>query len=147
MTSFDAQTNQDYNPGQGVNDRDGSVNVLHALIVSSSDGGGRLIAGLVNDDVEQEDALTGVEAAPEEDGKVTVTVGEGSTDIAADGILKLADTDAAVVYVEGEEVVPGQFIRVVFSFERADDVTLNVPVVEPGEDYAEVEVPSKAPSA
>ena len=65
-SNFNAPTDQVYTPGIGVNNRDGSVDVLHALIVSGEDGSGTIIAGLVNNDQRNDDALTEVAGAGDE---------------------------------------------------------------------------------
>jgi hypothetical protein len=144
-TNFDSQTNEIYNPAQGVNDRSGSVEVLNALIVSDQAGSGRLIAGLANTG-STDDALTGVEGTA--DGQtLTVTNSGGTTALAPNKLLQLADPDAATVLISGLEVKPGNFVSVTFHFQHADAVTLEVPVVEPGEDFAGVKVPSASPSS
>jgi hypothetical protein len=134
-----AATNEIYTPSQGVNNRDGEVKVLHALVVSDGKDGGRLIAGLVNDNAEEPDTLTGVTAA--DGGSAQVELGDGETEIPADGLLQLADDDAAQVLVKG--VTLGGYVRVTFSFQNAQDATLNVPVVAASDDFADVEVPGQ----
>ena len=134
-----AATNEVYNPTEGVNNRDGEVKVLHALVVSDGKDGGRLVAGLVNDNDEEPDTLTGVTVA--DGGSAQVELGDGETEIPADGLLQLAGEDAAQVLVKGVEA--GGYVRVTFSFQNADDATLNVPVVAASDDFADVEVPGQ----
>lgn len=133
-----AQTNAIYTPAEGVNDRDGSVDVLNALVVSDNQDGGRIIAGLSNNDTSEADELTGVSVA---EGDAQVELGEGDTEIPAGGNLQLADDDAAQVLVTG--VALGRFVRVTFEFSNADAVTVNMPVVQAGDDFADVEVPGQ----
>lgn len=130
-----AATDEVYTPTKGVNDRAGKVDVLHALIVSDGKDGGRLIAGLVNNNTEDADSLSGVTVA---DGDAQVQVGDGETEIPPGGILQLADDDAAVVTVKGTSL--GGYVRLTLTFQNAEPVTLNVPVIPPGEDFAEVQV-------
>ena len=143
-----------YQPAQGVNDRDGDVDVLNALIVTGEDGEGRFIAGLANDNPDEADAITGV-AGSGEDTEVNVQFAGGETEIPAAGFLQLAEDDAAMVSVSGETVQPGTFVRLTVTFSNAEPVELNVPVVTQGEDYVDVELsgapsdsgdPSEAPS-
>ena len=47
---FDYATDRVYTPGAGTNDRDGSVDVLGAVVVSAEDGSGTLVASFSNDD-------------------------------------------------------------------------------------------------
>ena len=141
LSSCAAQvTDEVYNPTQGVNNRDGQVDVLHALVVSDGKDGGRLIAGLVNQDQENTDALTGVTVADGGSAKVTVESG-GETKIPAGGILQLADDNSAEVLVKG--VKAGGYVKVTFSFANADPATLDVPVVPAGDDFADVHVPDQ----
>jgi hypothetical protein len=130
---FDEPTDQVYNPTVGVNDRSGSIDVLHALVVSGSDGSGTFIAGLANNDNEQEDRLTNVAGDGEE--RLTVT-GGGPVDIPAGGFVQLADEGG--VPMEGERLAPGNFVDVTLSFERGESVTLRVPVLAQRGDYADI---------
>lgn len=132
---INAQTDQVYTPGVGVNERDGMVDVLHALVVTDGSGSGRVIAGLVNNDQSEADELTGVESA---DGSVTVELREGDTEVPAAGFLQLAD--AAYVNVEGEGIEPGAFVRLTFTFANADAATLNVPVMPNTNEFEGVDV-------
>jgi copper(I)-binding protein len=140
--SFGAATDQPYQPSDGVIDRSGPVDVLNALVVSATPGSGRLVVGLVNN-TDEDDELTGVVGAGEDD-SVSYELGAGETTIPAGELLDLSDDDAAVVAVTGSEesVIPGKFVRLTLQFESADDVTVNVPVLDQNEDYADVELPS-----
>ena len=137
--SFGAQTDQVYNPSVGVDDRSGQVDVLNALIVSGTDGSGTVVATLVNNDQRTDDTLKGVSGAGKDAG-MTVKPG-GDTTIPAGGLLNLATKGA--VTIRGQRVVPGNFVTITFSFDRAQSVTLDVPVVSHSNpDYAGVKVPS-----
>ena len=139
---FDRPTDKVYNPGVGVNDRSGQVNVLHALIVSGEEGSGTVVASLVNSNGTQDDALTRI-AGSGEDSSVSVTM-NGPVDIPADGAAQLAEEGIAA---EGQSVKPGTFVELTFSFERGENVTLQVPVVANRGDFAEVPLPgSSSPS-
>lgn len=145
--SFGAATDQPYQPGDGVIDRSGAIDVLNALVVSATPGSGRLVVGLVNN-TDEDDELTGVVAAG--DGSpVTFELGDGETTIPAGELLNLAGDDAAVVSVTGDEesVLPGKFLRLTLQFQTADDVTVNVPVLAQNEDYADVEIPDAEATA
>ena len=137
--SFGAQTDQVYNPSVGVDDRSGQVDVLNALIVSGTDGSGTVVATLVNNDQQTDDTLKGVSGAGKDAG-MTVKPG-GDTTIPAGGLLNLATKGA--VTIRGQRVVPGNFVTITFSFDRAQSVTVDVPVVSHSNpDYAGVKVPS-----
>jgi hypothetical protein len=139
--NFGAQTDQVYNPAEGVNDRSTDMNVLNALVVAEEDGSGRLIAGLANTG-DEEIELTGVVG----DGNdVQFGTDGGEAAVPAGGFLQLANEGAAAISATGEDVQIGEFLRLTMSFSNGDEVDLNVPVVVPGEDYADVELPP-APS-
>ena len=137
--SFGAQTDQVYNPSAGVDDRSGEVDVLNALIVSGTDGSGTVVATLVNNDQGNDDRLTKVTGAGA-DAKLTVTPG-GETSIPAAGLLNLATKGS--IAVRGQRVVPGNFVKLTFSFDRAEMITVDVPVLSATDpDYADVPLPS-----
>jgi len=142
--SFGAQTDQPYQPGDGVVDRSGPIDVLNALVISDSPGSGRLVVGLANG-TDEDDELTGVNGAGETD-TVSYELGEGTTTIPAGGFLDLSDDDVVAVSVTGDEdvVLPGKFLRLTLQFGTADDVTVNVPVLEQSEDYDDVLMPSES---
>ena len=136
--NFDAQTDQVYNPAVGVNNRDGSVDVLNALVVSGSAGSGTVVATLVNNDQQNADSLRGITGAGPES-SLTVQIG-GPREIPADGLLNLADQGKATV--RGREILPGRFVEITFSFDRAEAVTVQAPVVSADNpDYAGIPVP------
>jgi hypothetical protein len=147
-TNFGAQTDKVYTPADGVTNRDGMVDVLNALIVSDNPGTGRLIAGLSNNDTQTADELTGVAGAGNSQA-LTVTIEGGDTKIPPGGFLQLADPGSAFVQVQGDptQLYAGAFARVTFSFKNADAVTVNVPVLAPGQNYTHVSLePSPTPT-
>lgn len=136
--NFDAQTDQVYNPGVGVNEQSGSVDVLNALVVSGTEGSGTVVATLVNNDEVTADALQGI-AGAEEDASLKVTPG-GPTAIPNGGVLNLAE--AGRNFVQGEQVVPGDLVTLTFTFQRGEAITVDAPVVDTaGSTYAGVTLP------
>ena len=138
---FDYPTDQVYTPGVGVNDRDGDIDVLHALVVSGAEGSGTVVAALVNNQ-QEDDALTEI-AGSGPDASVTVS-SAGSVEVPGTELVQLAEEE---IGVEGESIAPGQFVELTFSFQNAESVTVEVPVVARRGDYAEIPVPSVAPAA
>lgn len=124
-SSFNAQTDQVYNPSAGVDDRSGSVDVLNALVVSGKEGSGTVIATLVDNDQNRDDSLRGI-AGTGKDAAVKVTPG-GQTTIPAAGLLNLAT--AGQVFVTGSAIKPGYDVSLTFTFATGAAATLNVPVV------------------
>jgi copper(I)-binding protein len=125
-----------YTAAPGTNDRDSRVDVLNAVIVANAEqpGTGTLVVTLVNNEVEQAgatedltDALVGVS------GDVTGTVKAVELPAGSHVVLATA-TDEIPTAVPGIPVKGdfdlGDFVDVEFDFENADDVVLEVPVVE-----------------
>lgn len=134
--NFNAQTDQVYNPGAGTNDRESTVDVLNALVVSGEDGSGTVVATLVNNDTAEDDTLIAVED-PSGRTKVDVT---GPTTIPAAGLLNLADSGG--VTATGERIVPGVFVEITWTFQRGEPVTFSAPVVSADDPtYADVPLP------
>ena len=131
---FGEQTDQVYNAAAGVDNRSGSVYVLNALIVSGSNGSGTVVASLVNTDEQNNDVLTGITG----DG-LTVN-GPSRTALPAGGNVNLSDLGK--YGASGQDVVPGKFVKLTFTFQRAQQVTLDVPVMSSSNpDYSSVPLP------
>ena len=145
---FNLQTDQVYTPADGENSRAGEVDALNMLIVSETPGSGRLIGALVNNSSTEEDTLTGVVGA-EEDEQLQFTSAGGETAIPPGELLQLADDEAAAIEVTGDETAlqAGSFVRLTLTFQNAEPVTLNVPVLAPGEVYADVDLPDSSATA
>jgi hypothetical protein len=136
--NFDEQTDKVYNPSVGVDDRSGEVEVLNALIVSGGTGSGTVVATLVNEDQTTADQLKSV-AGEGADAALKVTPG-GATTVPAAGLLNLAAQGR--IFARGPEVVPGNFVSITFTFQRAKAITVDVPVVDnSGTTYSGVPLP------
>jgi hypothetical protein len=131
---FNYQTDQVYQPGVGVNNRDGKVDVLGAVVVSSVDGEGTFVASLVNKDTEDGDSLIQV-TADDLDANVSAPV-----EVPADTLVNLADTGA--VSVSGDTVKAGKFARVTLTFESGQRTEVNAPVVPYAEEFSDVRLAS-----
>jgi copper(I)-binding protein len=140
---FDAPTDQVYTPGVGMNARTGSVDVLHAVIVSDTDGTGTVIAALVNNDQDDADRLVEVAGAGD-DQAITVESGDG-VELDPAGAYQLADEGE--ITATGGQIRPGHVVALTFTFERGESVTLDVPVVDRSDEFADVPVPSEAATA
>jgi hypothetical protein len=127
---FGYQTDQVYQPGVGVNNRDGTVDVLGAVVVSSLNGEGTFVASLVNKSDTQEDALVSMTG----DGlEVSITA---PVKVPAGSLVNLADTGA--VSVTGDTVQPGKFARLKLTFQSGQTTEINAPVVPYSGDYNDV---------
>lgn len=129
---FDAPTDQVYTPAVGVNNQDGQVDVLNALIVSAEDGSGTLVVSLANNDQADPDALAGVAGQGAE---VAVS---GDVTIPEGGLVVLSDDSLTVT---GDAVRAGAFVTLTFSFDEAASATVKAPVVAQDGPYADVPLP------
>ena len=142
--NFNQQTNEIYNPAEGVDDRSGSVDVLNALVVSGAEGSGTVVTTFVNNDQDTPDTLKAV-AGSGPDASLKITPG-GPTTIPAGGLLNLADKGR--IFVEGERVKAGYFLELTFTFDRGKAITVDAPVVNAAEpEYTNVPQPSGSPAA
>lgn len=139
---FDQPTDRVYTPGVGVNDRDGEVDVLNALIVSGAPGSGSVVATLSNNNVDEADRLTDIAGAGENNAQISL---ESPIEVPRGGTVSVSDE--AEVSVEGEQINSGAFVEVTFTFENAEPVTVEVPVVARRGPYADLPVPSVAPTS
>lgn len=135
---FNAQTDQVYQPSTGVNDRDGSVDVLNALIVSGTDGSGTFAATLVNNDQDQSDELTGVTGEG-------VTASMEPVAVSAAGVVNLAESGD--VSILGDAVKAGGWVSLTLTFANGDTSSVRVPVVTDTGDYTEVPLPKRTKPA
>ena len=139
---FNQPTDRVYTPGVGVNDRDGEVDVLNALIVSGAPGSGSVVATLSNNDVDEADQLTDISGAGENNAQISL---ESPIEVPRGGTVSVSDE--AEVSVEGEQISSGAFVEITFTFENAEPVTVEVPVVARRGPYADLPVPSVAPTS
>jgi hypothetical protein len=144
--SFNAQTQQPYQPADGANGDSGSIGVRNVLVLASDDGKGELHAVIVNNGG-TDDTLVGIEQAPPgtQDGNAggdqpaEVTFGNVKTlDLKAGTSTLLppqpAAEEAESGEVSGEPITvtggkPGQMINVVITFGKAAPITTYVPVL------------------
>ena len=141
---FNYQTDQVYQPSVGVNNRDGAVDVLGAVVVSGIDGQGTLVASLVNKNESKPDTLTSVTAA---DSSAGLTVKQiGPVQVAPGSLINLASLGA--VSVSGSSITPGNFARLQLKFQSGQQTEVNVPVVSQSDSYSDIQPanPSASPT-
>ncbi|MEO7351507.1 MAG: hypothetical protein ABIR34_06595 [Marmoricola sp.] len=134
------QTDQVYQPGVGVNNRQGAVDVLGAVVVSGTDGSGTFVASLVNKDLDKPAALTTITGANGLTVQVTKTI-----QIAPDSLVNLADLGAASV--SGEPVKAGGFARLTLEFDTGQSTKMNVPIVNKDGEFSGVHPATPSSSA
>jgi hypothetical protein len=121
---FDPATDRVNTITPGTSDRDGTVDVLNAVIVSAEEGSGVLVTTLVNNDNEEEATLDSVAADDD-----TVQVGEFSAiSIDPNGLVNLAAEDEGGIPVEGE-LAAGDVVPLTLQLSGGQVVQLDVPVV------------------
>lgn len=135
-TNFYPPTDMTYTPAIGVNDRSESVDVLNALVVTETDGSGTLVASLVNNDIENDDRLTQVTGSG---GDSNLEVQGSPVDVPAGELVGLLEESQATV--TGTKVRPGFFVELRFTFEGAEPVTVQAPVVSNTGAFEEIPVP------
>lgn len=141
---FNVQTDKPYQPGVGSNDRSSQVDVLGAVVVSADPGSGTFIVSLVNKSTSHADRLVSIQ------GSGVQVAGGTIPEIPADGLVNFADTSVGGVQVKGATVKPGGYLTLRLSFENADPVSIDVPVVTDTGPYAGLAAsasPTATPSA
>ncbi len=135
---FDYATDRIYTPATGVNNREASVDVLGAVIVSAEEGSGTFIASFANNSTEEPatvDALEGVDQSQ-------LTASDFSpVEVPPGGLVNLAEEGG--LEVEGA-VAAGEFVPVALQFGSGERVQLDVPVVTNCGYYEGLDGPSSA---
>jgi hypothetical protein len=143
---FDYATDRPYTPAAGVNNQDGTVDVLGAVIVSGQDDSGTFIASFSNNDVDEEgtvESLTGAEGTTLEAESFEPIV------VPPSGLLSLADEGG--IPVTGS-FTAGDFVPVTITFGNGEQSNLEIPVVSNDGDFAGLDTsassasPSETPS-
>ena len=109
---FNAATDRVYTPAMGANERDASVDVLGAVIVSTEGDSGTFVATFVNNDPTEAATLTGIESA----GEPAVQVEVDEIEVPARGAVNLVEETP--VEVTGDFDL-GQYVPLTLSFETA----------------------------
>lgn len=132
---FDYATDRVYTPGVGTNDREGVVDVLAAVVVSTEPGSGTFIASLSNNSLEEDIALVEVSGDFEPVTLEPVVVPAGD-------LVNFADPAADIKLTGDFEA--GNFIELTLGFDNGESVVMDVPVVENAGEYADLDGPAPA---
>lgn len=137
---FNYATDRVYTPATGVNDRDASVDVLGAVIVSAQDDSGTFIASFANNkalDPASVESMAGGQGS-------NLTVEPFSpVKIPAGGLVNLAT--AGGFHVSGS-FKAGDFVPVSITFGSGETVDLQVPVVTDDGYYAGLDTSGQSSS-
>jgi hypothetical protein len=125
------QTDKVYQPGVGVNNRQGDVDVLGAVIASGADGSGTFVASLANKGLDKPAKLVGITGPS----GMTFTIVR-QVEIGPEALVNLADLGA--VSVTGDAVKAGGFARVTVQFDTGQSTKLNVPIVDKDDEFSDV---------
>jgi hypothetical protein len=106
-----------------VNNREASVDVLGAVIVSAQEGSGTFVASFANNSTEESATVESLEGVDQEP---LTADGFSTVDVPAGGLVNLADEEG--VPVNGE-FAAGDFVPVTIEFGNGERVELDVPVV------------------
>jgi hypothetical protein len=132
-TGVNAQTNQQYQAGVGANLRTGQVQLYNALAVDNGNGTATLSTVVLNTTNETQ-KLDSATATTGQNKPVDVKM--------APAIIGPEDTfntgPAATVVLTGGAVKPGDYFTLTLTFDRAGEVTIEAPVVDRTDTYAEV---------
>lgn len=129
---FDYATDRDYTPASGANNREGTVDILSAVVVSAAEGSGTFVASFANNDEEDEQSVTGVSG---DEGATIEAADFEPVEIAPGGLVNLAEPPADIVLTG--EFAAGDFVPLAVDFGNGERVTLNVPVVADDTGYWE----------
>ncbi|MGI8576575.1 MAG: hypothetical protein ACR2KG_01375 [Nocardioidaceae bacterium] len=140
---FSAQTNQPYQPAEGITVRQGAVFVIDTLVVANDKGNGTVVAALVNQ-ANRADSLVIVTAS--EQGRplrVTNTAGKPIRLPSQTGVQLANSGD---IRVDGH-FRPGDIVTLDFEFANAAPVRIDAPVLSDSSEYADVPVGPVRPTA
>lgn len=137
--NFNASTNIPYQPAEGTNDRSNGVYVLNTLAVTDGEGDATIVARLVNQQDDDDQLLNfavatlegdAIEVAPLDEpiDLATAPWPEQSVQVGTEGLLRFS----------GDNFAAGDFVVVGLTFAQSDPVEIQIPVVEPGVEYADV---------
>jgi hypothetical protein len=122
---FDAGTQRVYTPANGVNNREGEVDVLGAVVVSTQEGSGTFIASLSNNSTTEPASLT--EIAPAAGGDVTAADFQ-PVEVKADSLVNLAEPPADIKLTG--DFKSGDFVELALGFDNGERTVVEVPVVD-----------------
>jgi hypothetical protein len=137
---FNYATDREYTPGNGVNDKSGTVDVLNALIVSGEEGSGTFIASLSNNSPDQTAHLESLSFGS--DSTVQVAAFD-PIEVKPHALVNLADGQG--IKVSGS-FAAGDFISLSLGFDNGETAELDVPVVVEDDEYTGLDNGTGVPS-
>ncbi len=135
--NFGAQTNQIYQPAQGITMRQSAVWTIDTLVVANSQGQGTLVVAMVNTN-KKPDELTGVRARDSAGKPIKVTPSSPHVALPPQQSVQFAKTGK--IRLQGSALKPGGLITVRFTFKNAAPASFVIPVVSDTKEFASVPV-------
>jgi hypothetical protein len=126
---FDYATDRVNTISAGINDRQGTVDVLGAVVIAGQDDSGVFAATLVNKDLETEINLDGLDQTEQVDAAEPAE----TVEIPPGGQANLFDTGG--IDVTGT-FGAGAFVDVTLAFDNGQVTTMTIPVVTPCHQYS-----------
>jgi hypothetical protein len=136
---FNYPTDRINNITSGANDRDGTVNVLNAAIVSKDADLGSFVATFVNTSQTQEVTVTSITG----DGTAVGQVSVDPFPIKPNGVVNLAAEGG--ITIQGTFSL-GQFVTLSIAYDNGETSTLAVPVVADGGQWAGLDQATSSPT-
>ncbi len=135
---FNYQTDQVNTISAGVNDREGDIDVLGAVVIAGEPDVGLFVATLANNSLDQADVLQGLQES-EDLGPLEPATEASGVEIPAAGRANLFESGGiAVKGLFGA----GDFVDVTLSFENGQVSRLTVPVVTPCHQFSPESFPN-----
>lgn len=129
---FGHATEREYDVNSAGENREGTVDVLSAVVVSAAEGSGTFVASLSNNDGDEEQTFTAVAG---DEGQTIEAAEFEPVEIPPDGLVNLAEPPAGIVLTG--DFAAGDFVPLSIDFGNGERVTLNVPVVSNDSGYWE----------
>jgi hypothetical protein len=139
---FDKATDKVYTPAAGINNRDGDVDVLGAVIVAAQPDSGTFIASLSNNRADRDVQLTGIAGAGDW-ADLKVSPSDLSIDVVARGFVNLVDEEPITITGDFDA---GQVAELTLTFDSGDTVTMDVPIVYACNTYAGLDPSQQKPT-
>jgi hypothetical protein len=129
---FDYATEREYDVNSAAENREGTVDILSAVVVSADEGSGTFVASFSNNDTDAEQSFTGV--AGDEGAAIEAAEFEPVT-ITPGGLVNLADPAAGIVLTG--DFTAGDVVPLAVEFGNGEKISFNVPVVSDDSGYWE----------
>lgn len=140
---FDPPTNRVNTIAHGATNRDASLDVLNAVIVSAEAGSGTMVTTLVNNDTEESATLEGLQpianGVGDDPDAVSAFPEFAPIEVEPDGLVNLAQDDQGIA-VEGD-FTAGDVVSVGVQISGGQVLELDVPVVPNCGQYAGIDGP------